>query len=82
MHAATCLEDIAVLRSELESLHEKIQKEETQGIAGVIKSCVENCHLIFDKVGRLVQSYEQLKEEKDCLMEQCQRLKDIIEQGG
>ena len=85
--AATGLEDIAMLRSELESLYEKLfnnQQEEMKGLAAHMNSCIEKCRLCFDKVGKQIQTYEhslkQLKEEKDDLLKQCQDLKNI-EQG-
>lgn len=72
--ATTGLEDMAMLRYELESLHEKIvnnREEEIHGLAGLVKSCVEKCRLSFNKVGKQVQGYEQnvklLKGEKTAL---------------
>ena len=72
---------MAKLRSELESLQEKIvnsQEEEIQKLAGLVNSCVEKCCLSFDKVGKQIQDYEQnvrlLKEEKDSLSREYQRL--------
>ena len=86
---ATGLEDMAILRSALESLHEKIvnnQEGEILGLADLVKSCVEKCHLSFDKVGKQVQDYEQnvklLQDEKDSLLKECQRLNDVIKQGA
>ena len=77
---------MAKLRSELESLQEKIvnnQEEEVQKLAGLVNSCVEKCNLSFNKVGKQVRDYEQivrlLKEEKDTLSKECQRLNNIIE---
>lgn len=84
--AATGLEDMAKLRSGLESLQEKIvnsQEEEVQELAGLVSSCVEKCRLSFDKVGKQIQDYKQnvklLKEENEHLSKQCQRLNNIIE---
>ena len=78
-----------MLRYELESLQEKIvnnQEEEIHELVGLMKSCVENCRLSFNKVGKQVQGYEQnvklLKGEKDSLLKECQRLNDIIKQGA
>ena len=78
---ATGLEEMAKLRSELESLQEKIvssQEEEVQKLVGLVNSCVEKCRLSFDKVGKEIQGYEQnvrlLKEEKDSLSRKYQRL--------
>ena len=72
---------MAKLRSELESLQKKIvncQEEEVQKLAGLVNSCVEKCRLSFDKVGKQIQDYEQnvrlLKEEKDSLSREYQRL--------
>ena len=62
-----------MLRSELESLQEKIvssQEEEVQKLAGLVNSCVEKCRLSFDKVGKQVQDYELLKEENERLSKQ------------
>ena len=74
------------LRSELESLQEKIvnsQEEEVQKLAGLVNSCVEKCRLSFVKVGKQIQDYEQnvrlLKEERDSLSKECQHLKTTIE---
>ena len=85
--AATGLEDMAKLRSELESLlQEKIvnsQEEEVQKLTGLVNSCVEKCRLSFAKVGKQIQDYEQnvrlLKEERDSLSKECQHLKNTIE---
>jgi hypothetical protein len=74
---ATGLEDMAKLRSELESLQEKIvnnQEKEVQQLASLINSCVEMCHLSFAKVGKQIQDYELLKEENGRLSKECQRL--------
>ena len=62
-----------MLRSELESLQEKIvnnQEEEVQKLAGLVNSCVEKCRLSFAKVGKQVQDYELLKEENERLSKQ------------
>jgi RNA polymerase-binding transcription factor DksA len=76
---------MAKLRSELESLQEKIQEREVQvlELAGLVNSCVEKCHLSFAKMGKEVRDYEQsvrlLKEEKDSLSKECEHLKNISE---
>ena len=77
-----------MLRSDLDSLYEKVttvQEEEIQGLAHRVHICLEKCRLIFDKVGKEVEDYKrstkQLKEERDHLLKEHQRLNDIIEQG-
>ena len=77
---------MAELRSELESLQEKIvnsQEEEVQKLAGLVNSCVEKCCLSFAKVEKQIQDYEQnvrlLKEERDSLSKEYQHLKNTIE---
>ena len=83
--AATGLEKMVKLRSELESLQEKIissQEEEVQKLASLVNSCVEKCRLSFDKVAKEIQDYEQnvrlLEEEKDSLSREHQHL-NVIE---
>ena len=85
MYAATGLEDIALLRFKLESLHKKVINIQEEEIQELVKFCFETCRLGFDKVGKQVQTYEQkvkqLEEERDHLLKECQYLKDIDEQG-
>ena len=83
VHAATSFDDLAVLRSSLERLDEKIKStvhhKETEGLADHVKLCVEKCRLVFDKVGKEVKSYKQtikqLQEEKDHYHKELQHLK-------
>jgi uncharacterized protein YutE (UPF0331/DUF86 family) len=86
MFPATGLEDMTKLRSELESLQEKIvnnQEKEVQQLAGLVNSCVETCRLSFDKLGKEVKDYDQnirlLKEENERLSKEYQCLNNINE---
>ena len=80
----TGMEEIADLRSLLESLCQEVAKETPQ-LAGKVDSCCKKCQLIFQKVGEElqghVQSIKQLEEERDKLLDENNRLKDTIKQG-
>ena len=80
---------MAMLRTDLESLHRKMidtSEEVIQGLSGLVKSCIEKCRLSIDKVGKQVQEYDQnvkqLSDEKDSLLKECQCLDSIIKQGA
>lgn len=53
-------------------------EEVVQGLASLVKSCIEKCRLSFDKVGKQVQDYEQkikqLSDEKDRIFKEWQYL--------
>ena len=73
----TGMEEIADLRSLLESLCQEVAKETPQ-LAGKVDSCCKKCQLIFQKVGEELQG---IKEERDKLLDENNHLKNIIDQG-
>ena len=80
--ACTGIQEVALLRSKLESLHLDATDRKDQQLTDQLKICCGMCQLAYHKLGeeqcRYEENLEQLKVQKEQLH---QMLKDVTEQG-
>lgn len=86
--ACTGIQEVALLRSKLESLHMQVNEAENVALSNEqfckqLKICCDMCEEAYHKLGeehcRYVEDFERLKKQEEALR---QTMEDITEQGS